>query len=173
LLENLLHVGNFAPHLPARFFGRPSITQVWISRRLPGLFFRFAFRFLEAPLNFIPCARFHENKIASYELGGCNLIETEGDRQTKKQNGGSHLPPLYPRCKLSAAALLTAAVFAAGSLLATAALLTAALFAAASLLATATLLTGGGRFDRFVWILLCVHDAFLIIELNVRVLRTQ
>jgi hypothetical protein len=88
LLENLLHVADFAPHLPARFVGRPSITQVWISRRLAGLFFRFAFRFLEASLDFIPCARFHENKIARYELCGCNMIETEGDRQKDTKTAG-------------------------------------------------------------------------------------
>jgi hypothetical protein len=80
LLENLLHVADFAPHLPARFFGRSPITQVWISGRLASLFFRFALRFLEAPLDFILCARFHQNKIARYKLGGCNAIETEGDR---------------------------------------------------------------------------------------------
>ena len=94
LSEDLFNVSDFALHLPASFFGRPAIAQVWIFRRLAGLFFRFAFRFLEASLDFIPCARFHENKIARYELCGCNMIETEGDRQTKKQNGGSRLPRL-------------------------------------------------------------------------------
>jgi hypothetical protein len=80
LFENLLQVADFAPHLPARFFGGSSITQVWISGRLASLFFRFAFRFLEASLDFILCARFHQNKIARYSLGGCDAIETEGDR---------------------------------------------------------------------------------------------
>jgi hypothetical protein len=50
LFEHLLHVADFALNLPARFFGRPSITQVWISRRLAGLFFRVAFASLNAPL---------------------------------------------------------------------------------------------------------------------------
>jgi hypothetical protein len=48
--------------------------------------------------------------------------------------------------------------------LAASALLTAALFATASLLASAlltALLSGGGRFDRFFGIVLCVHGAFL------------
>jgi len=95
LLEHLLHVADFALHLPARFFGRPSITQVWISCRLAGLFFSVAFRFLERALDFIPCARFHKNKIARYECGGCNMIEIEGDLQTNKKKAGVAPRPLY------------------------------------------------------------------------------
>ena len=74
LLENLLQVADFAPHLAARFFGCPAVAQVWISRRLAGLFFHFALRFLESALDFILCARFHKNKIARYERGGCKLV---------------------------------------------------------------------------------------------------
>jgi hypothetical protein len=108
LLENLLHVADFAPHLPARFFGRTSITQVWISRRLAGLFFRFAFRFLEGPLDLIPGARFHEKKIASYELGGCNLIETEGDsadQEAKQRESPRAVKLTKPQPDLSSALL--------------------------------------------------------------------
>ena len=50
--------------------GRASLD----SRRLAGLFFHFAFRFLESALDFILCARFHKNKIARYERGGCKLV---------------------------------------------------------------------------------------------------
>jgi hypothetical protein len=71
LPENLLHIPDFALHLSAYFFGRPSVTLVWISRRLADLFFRFACRFLERAFDFIACARFHKNEIAHYEGGGC------------------------------------------------------------------------------------------------------
>src|SRR4029077_15458882 len=74
LLEHLLHVTDFTLYLPACFFRRPAIAQVWIPCRLADLFFHFAFRFLESALDFILCARFHKNKIARYERGGCKLV---------------------------------------------------------------------------------------------------
>ena len=55
-LEHLFHVADLALHLAACFFDGPSIAQVWIPRRLAGLFFHFAFRFFKGALNFILCA---------------------------------------------------------------------------------------------------------------------
>jgi hypothetical protein len=77
LLEHLLHVADFALHLPACFFHRAAIAQVWISCRLAGVFFDVAFRFPESALDLILCARFHKNKIARYERGGCLVAITQ------------------------------------------------------------------------------------------------
>ena len=74
LLEHLLQVADFTLHLPACFFCRPAIAQVWVPCRLAGLFFHFAFRFPKSTLDLILCARFHKNKIARYERGGCKLV---------------------------------------------------------------------------------------------------
>jgi hypothetical protein len=86
LVEDLLHVADFALHLPACFFDRAAIAQIWIPCNLAGFFFDFAFRFPESPLDFIPCARFHKNKIARYERGGCNMILTESESPGGKQD---------------------------------------------------------------------------------------
>jgi hypothetical protein len=48
-------------------------------------FFHLAIRFPKSALDLILCARFHKNKIAHYECGGCNMIEIEGDLQTNKK----------------------------------------------------------------------------------------
>ena len=74
LVEHLLHVADFTLHLSACFFHCAAIAQVWIPYRLTGLFFHFALRFLKSALNLILCARFHKNKIARYEHGGCSMI---------------------------------------------------------------------------------------------------
>jgi hypothetical protein len=74
LLEHLLQVADFTLHLPACFFCRPAIAQVRVPCCLARLFFHFAFRFPEAALDFILCARFHKNKIARCERGGCSMI---------------------------------------------------------------------------------------------------
>ena len=71
LVEHILQVADFTLYLPACFFRRPAIAQLWIPCRFAGLFFDFALRFLESTLNFILCARFHKNKIALYERAGC------------------------------------------------------------------------------------------------------
>jgi hypothetical protein len=92
LVEHLLHVADFTLHLPACFFHRAAIAQVWIPCRLAGRFFHVAFRFPKSALDLIPCARFHKNKIARYEFGGCNMIEIEGDLQTNKKGRESPLP---------------------------------------------------------------------------------
>ena len=80
---------------------------------------------------------------------------------------------------LSAAALLTAALLTtalSAATLLTAALLTATLFFALAALSLAillsALLSSAGR-SLLVWILLCVHDAFLCYELGVWVVRTR
>jgi hypothetical protein len=74
LLEHLLQVADFPLHLPTCFFCRPAIAQVWIPCCLARLFFHFALCLPESALDFILCARFHENQIARYECGGCNII---------------------------------------------------------------------------------------------------
>jgi hypothetical protein len=81
--------------------------------------------------------------------------------------------PILSSALLAAAlsALLAAALLTA-TLLFPLALLTFTLLSFAILLLSA-LLSGRVGFAGFVWILLCVHDAFLIIELSVWVLRTQ
>ena len=74
LFEHLFQVADFPLHLPAGFFCRPAITQVRVPGCAARLFFHFAFRFLESALDLILCARFHENKIAQDERGGCKII---------------------------------------------------------------------------------------------------
>ncbi len=74
LLEHLLQVADFTLHLPASFFCRPVIAQVWVPCCVARLFFHFAFRFPKSTLDFILCARFHKNKIAHYELSGCEKL---------------------------------------------------------------------------------------------------
>ena len=74
LLEHLLQVADFPLHLPASFFCRPAIAQVWVPCCVARLFFHFAFRFPKSTLDLILCARFHKNKIARYERGGCSMI---------------------------------------------------------------------------------------------------
>jgi hypothetical protein len=92
-----------------------------------------------------------------------------------KKSGGSYLPPLVGSKEpvlssaLLTATLLTATLFTAALL--TAALLTATLFftlalltftlLCLSILLLSALLSGGRGFARFIWILLCVHEAFL------------
>jgi hypothetical protein len=79
LVEHLLYVADFTLYLPACFFRRSAVAQVWIPCRLSGLFFHFALRFFESALNLILSTRFHNNKIARYERGGCKLVVAEGD----------------------------------------------------------------------------------------------
>jgi len=74
LFEHLFQVADFPLRLPAGFFCRPAIAQVRVPGYAARLFFHFAFRFPESALDFILCARFHENKIAQDERGGCNII---------------------------------------------------------------------------------------------------
>ena len=74
LFEHLFQVSDFPLHLPAGFFCRPAIAQVRVPSCAARLFFHFAFRFPESALDFILCTRFHENKIAQDERGGCNII---------------------------------------------------------------------------------------------------
>jgi hypothetical protein len=88
-------------------------------------------------------------------------------RYAHKKSGGNRLPPLVN----SKAQGLSSAASLAAALLPAAALLAAALFVAIGLLAAtalsaatallAALLSGSRRFDRFVRIALCFHDAFL------------
>jgi hypothetical protein len=108
------------------------------------------------------------------------MISRLATRLDVKESGGSYLPPLVgSKQPVLSSALLTAALLAAALL--AAALLAAALLAAAPLTATlffplapltftllflsilllAALLAGGRGFARFIWILLCVHNAFL------------
>jgi hypothetical protein len=98
------------------------------------------------------------------------LLELARERATllNKKSDGSYLPSLVVPLQPTLAALLTAALLTATLLTAT--LLTATLF---FLLASLTftlfslaillspLLSGGRGFAWLVWILLCVHDAFL------------
>jgi hypothetical protein len=80
-----------------------------------------------------------------------------------KESGGSYLPPLVgSKEPVLSSALLTAALLAAALLTATLfftfAPLTFALLTLSILLLSALLSRG---FARFIWILLCVHNAFL------------
>jgi hypothetical protein len=73
---------------------------------------------------------------------------------------------------LSTAALLAATLLTATLLAAT---LLTAFFAPAPLsiaILLSALLASAGRSVRLLWILLCVHDAFLVIELGVSAVRT-
>jgi hypothetical protein len=76
------------------------------------------------------------------------------------ESGGSYLPPLVgSKEQVLSSALLTAALLAA-TLFFTLAPLTFTLLSLAILLLSALLSRGRG-FAWFVWILLCVHEAFL------------
>lgn len=91
------------------------------------------------------------------------MISPLATRLDVKESGASYLPPLVGSKKPALlSALLTAAPLAAALLTATLfftlALLTFTLLSLPILLLSA-LLAGG--FARFIWILLCVHDAFL------------
>jgi hypothetical protein len=77
-----------------------------------------------------------------------------------KESGGSYLPPLVgSKEPVLSSALLTAALLTA-TLFFTLAPLTFPLLSLSILLLSA-LLSGGRGFARFIWILFCVHDAFL------------
>ena len=80
LLEHLLHVADFTLQLPAGFFCRPAIAQVWVPCCIARLFFHFAFRFPKTTLDFILCARFHKNKIAQCEPSGCEKLASFSPR---------------------------------------------------------------------------------------------
>jgi len=95
LLEHLLHVADFTLHLPACFFCRPAIVQVWVPCCIARLFFHFAFSFPESALNLILCAGFHKNEIARYEGGGCSMILTEGAISTRT-NKTAGVTPAVP-----------------------------------------------------------------------------
>jgi hypothetical protein len=98
------------------------------------------------------------------------MISPLATRLDVKESGGSYLPPLV-RSKepVLSSALLTAALLTAALLTTT--LLTATLFFTLapltfallflSILLLSSLLSWGRGFARFIWILLCVHDAFL------------
>jgi hypothetical protein len=93
-----------------------------------------------------------------------NMISPLATRLDVKESGGSYLPPLVgSKEPVLSSALLTAALL-------TATLLTATLFftlapltfalLTLSILLLAALLSGRRGFARFIWILLCVHNAF-------------
>jgi hypothetical protein len=99
------------------------------------------------------------------------MISPLTTRLDVKESGESYLPPLVgSKEPVLSSALLTAALLAAALLTTT--LLTATLFFTLApltfallflsiLLLSSALLSGGRGFARFIWILLCVHDAFL------------
>jgi hypothetical protein len=93
------------------------------------------------------------------------MISPLATRLDVKDSGGSYLPPLVgSREPVLSSALLTAALLTA-TLLFTLALLTFTLLTltllSLSILLLSALLSGGRGFARFIWILLCVHNAFL------------
>ena len=94
------------------------------------------------------------------------MISPLATRLDVKESGGSYLPPLVgSKEPVLSSALLTAALLTA-TLFFTLALLTFT-FLSLPILLLAALLAGGRGFARFIWILLCVHNAFFIIELLV------
>ncbi len=97
------------------------------------------------------------------------MISPSLTRLDVKESGGSYLPPLVgSKEPVLSSALLTAALLTAlftttlltPTLFFTLALLTFALLSLSILLLSA-LLSGRRGFAGFIWILLCVHDAFL------------
>jgi hypothetical protein len=88
------------------------------------------------------------------------MISPLATRLDVKESGGSYLPPLIgSKEPVLSSALLTAPLLPA-TLFFTLAPLTFALLTL-SILLLAALLAGGRGFARFIWILLCVHNAFL------------
>jgi hypothetical protein len=86
------------------------------------------------------------------------MISPLATRLDVKESGGSYLPPLVgSKEPVLSSALLTAALLTA-TLFFTLALLTFTLLSLPILLLSALLARG---FARFIWILFCVHDAFL------------
>jgi hypothetical protein len=53
LVEDLLHIADFALDFAAGLFGRAPVAQVRITRRLAGFLFHFPFGFIHAALDFI------------------------------------------------------------------------------------------------------------------------
>jgi hypothetical protein len=102
------------------------------------------------------CFFFWHNKMISPLEGRLDV-----NKKRRDSPPAARLVPGKPALSsaLLTAALLTATLFFTLALL-TFALLTFTLLSLAILLLSA-LLSGGGGFARFVWILLCVHDAFL------------
>jgi hypothetical protein len=144
LLEHLLHVTDFTLYLPACFFRRPAIAQVWIPCRLAGLFFHFALRFLESALDFILVLDFIRTKSRAMNAAVVNWFATEGDRHTEKRPNTLIKPDLSSA--LLVASLPMTALFFALALLPLA-FLSLAIFVLA-------LLSGTTRFARFVRIVL-------------------
>jgi hypothetical protein len=102
------------------------------------------------------CFFFWHNKMVS-PLEGPLDVNKKAAGVTSHRSFVPTEPVLSPA--LLTAALLTATLLTA-TLFFTLAPLTFTLLSLASLLLSA-LLSGGSRFARLVWILLCVHDAFL------------
>jgi hypothetical protein len=77
-----------------------------------------------------------------------------------KKSGGSYVPPLvFPTHAVLSSALLTALLTAAALFF----LLAPLTFTFLSLAILLSALSGRGGFVRLIWILLCVHDAFLLV----------
>ncbi len=57
--EDFLYVADFALNLSAGFFRGPTILQVAIAGRFPGLLFDLAFNFVRRAFDFVFRARFH------------------------------------------------------------------------------------------------------------------
>src|SRR6266700_383604 len=100
------------------------------------------------------------------------MVSPLATRLDVKESGGSYLPPLVgAKEQVLSSALLTAALLTAAllstTLFFTLALLTFALLSLFILLLAALLSRGRGCAWLVWWILLCIHDAFLVIELAV------
>jgi hypothetical protein len=54
--EYLLHVSDFSFHFAGDLFRRPSVLQIGVANRLPGLFFHFAGNLFSRALHFVCCA---------------------------------------------------------------------------------------------------------------------
>jgi hypothetical protein len=68
--EDFLYVADFLLNFAGDFLAGTSISQIGIAEGFPGLLFYFAFRFPNAALDFVLCARFHEQESRRPALSG-------------------------------------------------------------------------------------------------------
>jgi len=68
--EDFLYVAHLLLNFAGDFLVGTTISQIGIAESFSGLLFNFAFRFPDAALDFVSCARFHEHESLRPALPG-------------------------------------------------------------------------------------------------------
>jgi hypothetical protein len=87
LLEHLLQVADFPLHLPACFFCRPTIAQVWIPCCLAAFSFTLPFASLNPPLILSFVLDFIRTKSREMNMA---VVNTQPDHRTVEPSGESY-----------------------------------------------------------------------------------